>query len=1609
MREGGKIKRGFKKRNVYKFSLGINKKRLSLSVKFFEMPEYAQIFTRLAIVVIVFVLAVTYVIPYANSFLANRNYTLTNAEKGLIPASDPVLQKDISYSQSAQGYEFQNTAPNRPSGAANAAGAVSSDESMLSATLPSDPSQGVAIKDPINNVTFTETPEFSLKTAQQDSSHVYYSLADGSGHLVYSPQASNVLEDLVLTRNSGNSEEFDYNLNLGSNFAAKLQKDGSVNIYGSSLSSVLGNAKVDAADQARVAKAEARATKDKLLFTIPAPSVKETARASTKVKAHYELADSGNILKLVATNLNKASYPIDIDPTVTVQSVSQIYRDTNAESNIDFDSSNGTISRGAISGGVVNYTNSWATNTNSLGTARFLASSVVSNGYVYTAGGAGSGSTTNFSSVEFAQINTSNNTVGTFSTTTALPGSGSAQELSEFKLLQYNGYIYVLGGSTGTTGCSTRTSDVWFNPTQPNGYLASSWTAASNNLPAGICGFGAGIYDNYIYVVGGQTGTADTSATTTVYWAPLLPDGDVGSWSTSTSANNLPAALYDEDVQIYNGRIYAIGGINSSGTVVKTIYEAPLLSSGGLYAPGSGSAWTSVANSFTNATVNVGITNMGGGSFTAVNDGYMYVSGGCTAVTIGTPTCTAVQGNSYVTQINADGSLGEWQKIAVTNIDSEVGGSMDVFAGYLYLIGGCTAMNGSNYYCATGDVLSKVAYAQIETAGQIGPVANDAQTIPAGMFQDAAVVADGYLIIIGGCITLSCQTGTGDTSDAVYYAPISSSGTLSSAFTTSHVQINNANTNTGLGAIDEAVAVYDNYIYIFGGYNYGGGTTANGFSAATSESGSNVIWYTTVNSVLTASTATNFSMYTTTKLTYGEYSMSAVDDGSHILAYGGCIATYHAAGCSTYYYEATNTYSLSVGASGPISLTASASSALTDSAGTGNEVAACKTATPAPYTDLDCCPGDAAIAIAYYSGYVYLIGGADTCNGQSVIIQYGQVSSSGGVSTWNFATDYLPTALRRSNAEIFNGYLYVIGGHDGDTSNVHTLQTIEIGAIDMSNGDLDAASTSDISTSNSQLITDELEWNGGVAFGDGTVYVAGGCYNGAPPTTCSNTGYNGLGTDVQEFQIYNADNNGTAAWSNSSNVPSVNTVGAGSVAYNGYIYVAGGCTTYTQSTGLCTASDAHYYYAALNPDGTIGSWTQGTLSGGAAFGCLLQANGYLYYIGGQTASGTLAGEASRTNIYYSAIGSNGVPGTFNSTTDSLSGILTNGLTQMGCDSYNGVLFLGGGISATAMNAPTYENNIYYVVPSNTGDITSAWSSYGATTFTNTRAGDSLVAAAGYLYVIGGYNGTTYYGDIQSIGFNPSTGASSGSWTSTQSIPYPTAFMSTSVANGYITLTGGNTGTATTSCTNSTYIAPLVSTGALGNWSQGVNNITTARMGAAGAYYDGYYYVIGGDACNAGGVQVIASNQDQLGGQQSQSMQSFFTRYADLAGDAAPELFLSFVTNAQTDGFNVEYWQAQYETSTFETNSWGIWTTIPNLTSGTVTNVYAYNGSGANVYLNRYLELSFSINQTKSFTFPDTSPPSVNSYFVYYSPAPQTRLRNGMDFQDEQQQGFDLNY
>ena len=55
------------------------------------------------------------------------------------------------------------------------------------------------------------------------------------------------------------------------------------------------------------------------------------------------------------------------------------------------------------------------------------------------------------------------------------------------------------------------------------------------NLPAAVQYTGAAAYENQLYVYGGQS-AAGTTGSNAVYTAPILPDGNLGSWTTLAQA-----------------------------------------------------------------------------------------------------------------------------------------------------------------------------------------------------------------------------------------------------------------------------------------------------------------------------------------------------------------------------------------------------------------------------------------------------------------------------------------------------------------------------------------------------------------------------------------------------------------------------------------------------------------------------------------------------------------------------------------------------------------------------------------------------------------------------------------------------------------------------------------------------------------------------------------------------------------------------------------------------------------------------------------------------------------------------------------------------------------
>src|SRR5690606_31066464 len=112
-------------------------------------------------------------------------------------------------------------------------------------------------------------------------------------------------------------------------------------------------------------------------------------------------------------------------------------------------------------------------------------------------------------------------------------------------------------------------------------------TTSILQLPSARWNHGTAVAGGYVYVVGGNSGSTVESD---VYWAEFNPTtftisspnpgaGACANWCTD-SAYDLPDERAGFSLVAYNGFLYAIGGVDSSGTRQDTVYIAKLGANG---------------------------------------------------------------------------------------------------------------------------------------------------------------------------------------------------------------------------------------------------------------------------------------------------------------------------------------------------------------------------------------------------------------------------------------------------------------------------------------------------------------------------------------------------------------------------------------------------------------------------------------------------------------------------------------------------------------------------------------------------------------------------------------------------------------------------------------------------------------------------------------------------------------------------------------------------------------------------------------------------------------------------------------------------------------------
>ncbi len=1157
------------------------------------------------------------------------------------------------------------------------------------------------------------------------------------------------------------------------------------------------------------------------------------------------------------------------------------------------------------------------------------------------------------SAVNWAKFNTTSGTIDA-----ANPGSGacsgwcttSAYNLpsprSNLAVVAYNGFLYAIGGedSSCTTGNGTGDGGVcktvyvaklgangepqlW----HPSDSVKSNWVYwyRADDLSSPRSRMKVSAYNNRLYLLGGVTSASSTkSIVSTSEIASISATGVLGTWSTSTA---LPYAAYGYASQIYNDRIYLIGGSSAiNGAVLSTVYYSKISSTDGTL-----SSWQP-----TTALPAARMTD--GGEMSSAWGAYMYVSGGCSAKN---PSgyCTTIEGNTYVASINADGTIGQWNSVGSLT-DTRTGHSVVAWRGYIYELGGCSAQNTGSGACTT--TLSTINYGKINQDGDASTVD---ESVPSGTspcsggspsgcdlpgtayignMLTSSIIANGYLYVIGGCTNNTCSTTLGN----VAYTAISSTGKTTAPTCNAPNNLRGNiwcvdTTNTVAGGIAAASpVVFGGVLYLVGGLD-GGGNTDSIVRTTLNNDGSISSW--------SSQTMSGLSMNSVSYLFAAARAnpASASSNPGNLFVFGGCTAS-SSAGCTAY---SQNVYKCNIQTAGTI--------------------ASCSTSGQLPIGTIP--GGGTGLGImsgTIYANYVYLIGGVNASQQDLKTVRYAKIDNSNnivtaGVSGWTESPYQMAVGRRRAAAFGYNGYLYAVGGYEAATG---VLADIEFIKINVSDGSLGTA-TDGFHVSAVQI---NQRWGLTVPVSNSFAYVIGGCTAGASPSGCTTRT-----NKIQTFQIYNNDSGAPSGYTTAANTYATNPnrIGASAAIVNGKLYVAGGCTSATD----CTTAVNTVSYTTIDSYGGLGGWSNasGTFPSGAVrtWGKLVAAGGTLYYIGGQDSTST----NEQSTVYYGTPAGGGDVTTWTATTS-----LPAARTKFGAAVWNNRIYVVGGLDGSAAATST----VYVSSQQNSGGAISSWST-ASTSFNVARSGPAVVAYANNLYVFGGYDGSNYLSDAQFSKISTADGTA-GSWTYTNSLPMALSQGDAFAVNGYIYILGGRT--SDTVCNPRTLVAPIsanttIASGnnptGVGEWYETNQRYTGARYGNAAAYYDGKAYVIGG---GCGSTLTYASPVTQQTTLLTQPQVAKYSRRIDTDTNVFPTKWL---LNGVDNSIGAR-WQASYQSiydsyyvihhATFDQGTSGSPVTE---TTTAYDNCYA-SGSGTNTY-------SSSQYVTRGLSMKDSAPGGTN--------------------------------
>ncbi len=162
----------------------------------------------------------------------------------------------------------------------------------------------------------------------------------------------------------------------------------------------------------------------------------------------------------------------------------------------------------------------------------------------------------------------------------------------------------------------------------------------------------------------------------------------------------------------------------------------------------------------------------------------------------------------------------------------------------------------------------------------------------------------------------------------------------------------------------------------------------------------------------------------------------------------------------------------------------------------------------------------------------------------------------------------------------------------------------------------------------------------------------------------------------------------------------------------------------------------------------------------------------------------------------------------------------------------GYVYLIGGYDGSSA-----VDDVYYAKLGPDCDVGS-WSA--TTSLPYDRYGHAVAVGGDHIYVLGGYYGSGISQRVYSA--TPGTTGTIGSWTREDDLPRELYYLGATVANGYVIIGGGDDGSTTR---DETYYAAIAADGSLGGWGSGTASLSGDRRMHALVAWDGHIYQVGG--------------------------------------------------------------------------------------------------------------------------------------------------------------------